>query len=224
LGLCLGPVTTVRAAEFTNLDFESANLPFIPLDDFGTWQPVSLAMPGWNIFIGSSSFDQVLHNNSTAGSAAVWIYGPATRARILEGNYSVVLTPGAGLAGEPASVSIAQTGIIPAEVNTLQFLAYASAFHPTIRDYFGVYIDGQRLQLSPAFDQPGSITATFTTDVSAFAGREVTLQFTSFPLVGYPNSLTLDNIAFINVPEPSTWALLGLGALALVSRLERRSV
>ena len=111
IGLFVTLVPPLGGAEFTNLNFESANLPVIPADEFGTWQPVELAMPGWTILTGSDSFDYVLHNNATLGTASVWINGPDTTARIFEGKYTVVLAPGAHpSSGASVDVSIEQHG------------------------------------------------------------------------------------------------------------------
>ena len=49
-------------------------------------------------------------------------------------------------------------------------------------------------------------------DVSRWAGQEVNLEFS----LGAGASSELDIFGFTSVPEPSTWALLGLGAAALV--------
>jgi hypothetical protein len=60
-------------------------------------------------------------------------------------------------------------------------------------------------------------------DVSAFAGQTGQLLFTALPNVGYG---LLDNIQFSTaaVPEPSTFALVALGSLALglVKKRQRR--
>jgi hypothetical protein len=205
-----------HSASFQNLDFEATTLP---VNGPGGLQPIEVALPAWDAFFSDGFHPPILYNDHFLGTAYVGLAGTAFTP--LDGQFSVMLIPGAGSTGSAVSVSIAQTGLIPAGANTLQFLASAGAFHPTIRDFFGVFIDGQRLDVFPPFNQPGGITNTFSADISAYAGREVSLQFTSFQLGGYPNGLKLDNIMFINVPEPSVWALFGLGAVVLGWRIFR---
>lgn len=55
-------------------------------------------------------------------------------------------------------------------------------------------------------------------DISGFAGQEVTLEFAFYRGQGQ----LFDNLGFISVPEPETWALLGLGATVLGWTLWRR--
>jgi PEP-CTERM motif len=73
------------------------------------------------------------------------------------------------------------------------------------------------VDLGHAATGPASLYDTYAVDVSKLAGQPVTLAFSSLPS---PHSGSfLDNISFSPVPiapEPSTYALFGVGAAALL--------
>jgi hypothetical protein len=176
------------------------------------------------VFVGPDPIDVVLHNDATLGTAAVWIRGPYTQpSGILEGNYTVILFPGASpYTGVSVDTSIEQVGFVPVDALSFQFIGRTSGILPPT-ERFGVFINGQELDpfmlaSSPNFN-------TFGVDISPFAGQEVTLRITSFRLPTEPNALRLDALTFspVAVPEPSAWALLGLGLATLACRLKRRA-
>ena len=122
-----------------------------------------------------------------------------------------------------------QTGEIPADANSLRFL-YAGTGD------FKVYVGGaERLvhftESLPSTDPEVSSLDYFVVDVGLFAGQtaEVRFEFFSFgnypgqpggPVPGWPDAKfhVLDDLTFSPlpaVPEPQTWALLGVG-LAVV--------
>ena len=200
------------SADFQNLDFEATSLQ---PDGSRGFQPIEVALPGWTAYLGDNVQPNILYNDLFLGTAFVGLSG--TIFPVFNGDFSVLLKPGASpFTTLPVSASLAQVGLIPFNAGILQFRATIDTFNPTIRDFFGVYVDGQRLQIFPTIEQTGPVTATFTADVSAYAGREVDLRFTSFNLgAAGPNALILDDISFIPVPEPSTLGLFALGGLLL---------
>jgi hypothetical protein len=72
-----------------------------------------------------------------------------------------------------------------------------------------MFINGQRV---------GDTVNDLTVDVSRFAGQEVDLEF----LVRSGDSIRFDVLGFVPVPEPSTWALFGVGAAAVLGLTRRK--
>jgi hypothetical protein len=212
------------AASFTNLNFESADLPFIPRGQFGDYQPIELALPGWRAFAGTEILPLILHNNATLGTAAISILGPDYSDFTMEGDFLISLRPGAfGFPGVSVDVSVEQTGLVPSDARSLQFLGLTAGILP-VTERFGVFVNGQETDAFVLASHPNFVN-TFGVDMSAFAGQEVTLRITSFVLPTEPNGLGLDALTFspVAVPEPGAWALLGLGLVALAYRLKRQS-
>src|SRR5690242_1758772 len=63
---------------FQNLDFESANVPTLPLGQSGTLNGTATSdgLPYWTAYYGSSLTPVITHNNYTLGDANISILGP----------------------------------------------------------------------------------------------------------------------------------------------------
>jgi hypothetical protein len=67
-----------------------------------------------------------------------------------------------------------------------------------------------------------SVTVFPDVDVSRFAGQVVDLDFHVLQFPGSGASFSFDIIGFNQVPEPSTWALFGVGGAVMGWGLRRR--
>lgn len=206
---------TINAAPFQNLDFEATTLP---VNGTPSLQPIGIALPGWRAFMGVDAQPNVLFNDLYLGTAFVGLAG--TSFQVVQGNFSVLLAPGANPFNLPENVgvTISQTGHIPDYAHSIRFLGLVGYIGPPmpLDNHFGVFLDGQRLEV---LSDP--LSGNFVADISAFAGSDATLGFTSFNLgpLG-PNALILDSISFSAepVPEPGVFGLSALGVLLLFWR------
>ena len=197
-----GSAVIGNAATFQNLDFESAMQPLSPPS-----APIAKAMPGWHAYIGETEQTEVLFNSATGGAPYLGLFSPAIE--VLQGNYTAVLGPSI-----MTSVSLSQSGVVPGDTESLTFLFRGSK----LDNFFGVFMNDQRLPLVTLADGVGY--SVLGADLSRFAGTDVTLKFSCFA-VGQPNGALLDSISFSPepIPEPSTFALMGLSGALLCHRL-----
>jgi hypothetical protein len=190
---------------FTNLNFESANVPNVLTNQEGADVSASLGMPGWTAFIGGGQASEIGHNNFSAGGAFVVIEGPSwPSSQILQGKYTAYII--GSQFSTPTSASIAQTGRIPPGSMSVQFFVDQSGFDNFQVTFGGNSIPIEQLGTGPNYYIMGG-------DVSAYAGHTGELRFTALPDTGG----LLDNIIFSTspVPEPGTLALMGAGAVLL---------
>ena len=133
-------------------------------------------------------------------------------------NFTAILTAGLSAGPfdrQPVDATLAQTGLVPGDAESLQFRAYALYSYPF--DPFAVTLGGQTLSLIPL--ESGPNYTLYGADIHALAGQDAELEFTLFaqrPHMGN-NYLYLDSIQFSAqaVPEPGVFGLAALGALLL---------
>jgi hypothetical protein len=129
----------------------------------------------------------------------------------------------AGISGvlQPSAATITQTGLVPADTESLWFKALFISSGPL--SSFDVTLGGQTLSLVPV--SSGANYTLYAADVSAWAGRTAELDFTAFPDTTHFDDayLYLDSIQFSNlpIPEPNVFGLSALGALLLGWRVRR---
>jgi len=188
-------IVSAHGQGFENLNFESAqNLPANP-GLSGTYVSVASALPGWTIFAANTVLSSIYYvsNSFPESVAQVELEGgpPA-----LGGNLSV------GLFSIGASIS--QTGLIPANAESLLFEA---SFPLSLE----VTLGGQNLPYSALSGGP-NYTVYQANIPPSMDGQMETL---TFGLDGPGGGTLIDDIEFSPqaVPEPSECALIGFGAL-----------
>jgi len=199
---------------FQNLNFESADLTPVPAGQGGGLVPISEGLPGWTGYLGSDQVTQVLQNNLTLGNASIDILGPNwSYGGIIQGQYTVVLQPGADPfgSGQEVSASISQTALVPANAKSLEFEAVISSS-------FSVSLGGQNLSLS-AWGTGANYTLYGGIIPSLDAGQVETLTITA--LAGPNSADSFDAFVFSTTeptPEPSIVALTAIGGLLFGAR------
>jgi hypothetical protein len=199
---------------FINLDFEQATIAPTPAGEFGA-APAdpALVFPGWTMGPGGTFGDNfALYNNLTLGSVAEVLIGPDYPNAIgytpLQGSYSALLQFGPSpTLGTPALI---QTGVVPPDARSISFLVSAT------QNDARVTLDGVNIPLITIGE------GRMAGDVSAFAGRQAQLEFSTTSYNG--SWLYFDDVVFspTAVPEPRVFNLAILGVVALSLREARR--
>lgn len=190
-------VSTQGQGTFQNLDFEAAhNLP-----SPGNSAATSNALPGWLAFSGTNVLPTIPYNIASA-VPQVGLYGSNSLA--LSGNFDVLLSKDG---------SISQTGLIPADAQSLLFKGRWSSLAS-----LGVSLGGQSLSFTAI--SSGADYTLYGADISAFSGQTARLAFLSPSLSSY----IIDDILFSPqaIPEPSSLFLCLTGGLIAASRFIRR--
>jgi hypothetical protein len=197
---------------FQNLNFEAAtDLPVVSQGN-AVLVPVANALPEWTVFEGGAQQSQMFYNGVSLGAPLVTLVGPNSGPPNapfppLAGSYSATLDDGEGGDGTAA---IAQTGTVPMQTESLQFLANGDV--SDIFGYLSVSFNGQNLPIFTLTTGPNS--DLYGCDLSGLAGQTGELQFTENPSTRSAGVTYLDNIIFSPdaIPEPGTWALMLCGA------------
>ena len=196
-------------APFRNLDFQSPNTRGLS----GPAVLTSDAIPGWQLQRGERAQASILYNGFCLTCPGASLYGPENPKR--GDKFSFIIYAGA-LYGDVLNQSVYQTGDVPRDAHSLQFVADLGPG----TDLLHVYLGGERLSVVTL--EPVGFGHRFGADVTAWAGKTAELRFTAEPgpAPTYYSGTGLSDIRFspaslVTVPEPSTWAMVGCGGLAL---------
>lgn len=233
------------AGAFFNLGFDQTaipsgspiQIPGPPLDNtFGEmirpgWDSRPQSAVGYNYTQRFAGFGSIVDRDFRDTH-----FGLNTPAPVV-GNFSLAVWPPSVPVGpgEYEPYKLTQLGDVPADAESLRFLYHGNDLK--------VFLGGEERTLQPLPDVISGdplvpVYHYFAVDVSPYAGQTVELRFEfrsqgfddfsgSPRLPGQPNAQShiLDDLSFSplpSVPEPATWALLGLGAAALGWTLRRR--
>jgi hypothetical protein len=218
VAVLLGAWGAAGQGSFQNLGFESATI--VPVSagqvvDFGQ------AFPGWTGYVGGAQQFAAVYNGlfmDTAGFSIIdrGFTNPfGEPGGLIQGNFTGVLMSGITGVLQPADATLAQTGLVPAGTESLQFRAHLDNFSSS--DTFDVTLGGQTLSLIPL--QAGANYILYGADIHAWAGQTAELAFTAIAQRPHhvDTYLYLDSIQFSNqpVPEPGIFGLSALGVLLL---------
>lgn len=203
LSLAVLGLTGVQAGEFVNLDFEHPDLShakpyWIPGISVA---PTSEALAGWSL----TGLPPAQLVNTLIGTdlppVCLLLVDPDAKF----GKYGISLdSPWNGPFSSLPVYHLSQTGLIPVGATELVFdvVSGRADWNP-----FSILVNGQSIGYRQGTPTSWSECSA---DVSAYAGREVKLEFV------FPRGSTFFDIAgFKIVPEPSTYVLLGLGTVVL---------
>ncbi len=198
---------------FQNLGFESATLIPVAGDPQGAVQ-FAPAFPSWLGYINGVLQTKTIPNGIPIGNPGetpfIAIMTPPGWGG-WQGNYAVGFA--AAMSGATfVPVAVAQTGSVPSQTKSLQFLA----LYPP-----AVFVNGQLIS-SVALGAGPSVSTRFGVDIAGFAGQTVELRFQPSLGINYLDDIQLSNQP---IPEPCALTMVGFGALLFNhrSRLAKRS-
>jgi len=210
--LALGLASASHAGDFVNLDFNSPALSHAVNDaKYGLLVPPQDALRGWSLQWDWSGPPLALP--SFVGTTGGWApFGLCPGLDTYFGAYRLQVhdywyPPNAG--SLRPTFHLYQVGVVPPGATQLDYWLINPPLSPPDPD-MRIYING--VDQNVAWDAQ-------SVDVSRFAGQEVKLEFV-FPGGRPLYYFSFDIYGF--VPEPSVWALFGVGGVVFLYARKRR--
>jgi len=203
-----------QGAAFRNLDFQSPNIRGILADTLF----VKDIIPGWQVSLGDEPQTYMHYNSISLLFPSAQLLGPA----VPKVGDKFIFTIKSGIIFDGSketmgSAGIYQIGQVPESAKSIHFRALMNRIFDTLH----VSMDGQVLQLQRFAEGDAGDFFGYEADVSDWAGKTAELRFTVGP-GDYPNGaggpladIEFSSIPVSPIPEPSTWALLATGLVAL---------
>jgi PEP-CTERM motif len=211
--LLLAPCAAV-AGDFINLGFEDPNLTHAQAHQDGEVGPTSEVLQGWSLTAPSGTVvpAQTIIIPFSGGPLSLTPAPIVPASGVDFGKYSLFL----GAVGNSLTpvYNLEQSGMIPQKAVGLTFCLYSGSLGRSPSDNFSISINGHPLVYSESI-----FTHIGVADVSAYAGQDVDLKFT----FGNNSFHAFDIAGFTTTPEPSTYALFGLGAVLLWWQSRRKA-
>jgi hypothetical protein len=213
LGL-LFSATICIAGEFVNLTFDEPDLsgsltPIYPEFPSGPLSGnTSQILRGWTIRADTQPHFGMTYSpfGSPTGEGLARLVGNSPElAQTPFGANTLFLRSDHTLPGGGPVIRVQQTGTVPADAAGLWIFGGGS---------LQMFINGQRVT-----DPKIGTLSDPVVDMSSFAGQTIDLEF----LIVKGGSTRLDVFGWVAVPEPQTWALLGVGAAAVLCATRRKT-
>ena len=198
-----------KTGTFTNLGFDDPIITFPP--NLGLTKDI---LNGWTLTAVDGQVPIVISVGPTVTAPTLTFAQPYKDPLPSFGQYQLFFVNFVNHEFElTPTYALKQVGKIPELALELQ-IYYDWFGTPPPSDLLQCRINGQNISTESS-SWGGGI---WELPVSAYAGQEVELEF----VLGPRTSLFFDIAGFTSVPEPSTWALLGLGGLAAFGWAGRR--
>jgi PEP-CTERM motif len=204
-------VLRVAAQDFVNLDFNSPDLSgsLVALDPGSPRTPylgsASELLRGWTVYGDGVPLQRISYQPGIGNSFEPVTLAFTRRASPAAVNYELVVD-----SRPPRMIDLTfhQRGQVPVNASSLSFVSGG---------LMEMRINGDLI-----YSSNPNVTAFPSVDVSRFSGQVVDLDFHVFQISGSGALFSFDVVGFSQVPEPSTWALFGVGAVFLAAASLRR--
>ena len=178
-------------------------------------------LPYWELYRGTTLETNTGLNMLLPGTSTGWatlINEPEKSMIPVEGIYSLLLTPCYDIRGDMSYIpmSLIQIGLIPSEARTVHFMNFGSTFELRLNGSLVplVYIDRGFNPVNPQLRWADGIG-----EISAYAGQEVEMKFTSLrTTLSVYNGIDSIYFSIEPIPEPAGMVLFSLGGLLLASK------